>query len=329
MYICIGKRQYISKHNQYEISAMTLQQMEYIVAVYRWRHFAKAAEECGVTQPTLSLMIQKLEAELGVKIFERSSQQVVPTDMGKMIVEQAWRVISRARRIKEMVSEAQESLSGNFSIGILPTIAPYLLPRFFPQMTARHPDLNIHVVEMQTTALMRALERGEIDAAIAVSLDGMDKMVQTPLFYEQFFAYVSRSSNLFSAKSVKAADLNGQMLWMLDEGHCLRDQLVKFCSLKSADKSKNTYRLGSIETYMRMVEAGLGMTFIPELAVEQLTLQQRELVRPFAIPIPTRQVVMLTLPSFVRKNILKLLTDTIQQAVPERMLKFNNTEQRV
>lgn len=308
---------------------MTLQQMEYIVAVYRLRHFAKAAEECGVTQPTLSLMIQKLETELGVKIFERSSQQVVPTAMGKMIVEQAWRVISRARRLKEMVSEAQESLAGSFTIGILPTIAPYLLPRFFPQMMEQYPDLNIHVVEMQTAPLMRALERGEIDAAIAVSLDAMDKMEQTPLFYEQFFAYVSKSCNLYGCKNIKTSDLNGQMLWMLDEGHCFRDQLVKFCSLKGADKSKDTYHLGSIETFMRMVEAGLGITFIPELAVEQLTMQQRELVRPFAIPIPTRQVVMLTTPSFVRKNILRLLTDTIRQAVPERMLKFNNTEQRV
>ena len=308
---------------------MTLQQMEYIVAVYRWRHFAKAAEECGVTQPTLSQMIQKLENELGVKIFERSSQQVVPTAMGKMIVEQAWKVVNRANRIKDMVSEAKESLSGTFRIGILPTIAPYLLPRFFPQMMEDYPELHPHVTEMQTAGLVKALERGEIDAAIAVSMDGMDKLVQTPLFYEQFFAYVSKKSRLYEAKSVKTADLGNQLLWMLDEGHCFRDQLVKFCSLKSADMSKDTYRLSSIETFMRMVEAGLGMTFIPELAVEQLTGEQRQLVRPFAIPIPTRQVVLLTTTSFIRQQLLQLLAEHIRKAVPERMLKFNNTEQRV
>lgn len=336
MYFCPQKQSLklfrtiaFKKKNLITIPTMTLQQMEYIVAVYRWRHFAKAAKECGVTQPTLSQMIQKLENELGVKIFERTSQQVVPTAMGKMIVEQAWKVVNRAKRIKDMVNEAKESLSGTFRIGILPTIAPYLLPRFFPQMMEDYPELQLHVTEMQTSGLVRALERGEIDAAIAVSMDGMDKLVQTPLFYEQFFAYVSRKSRLYGAKRVTTADLDNQLLWMLDEGHCFRDQLVKFCSLKSAGMSKDTYRLGSIETFMRMVEAGLGMTFIPELAVEQLTGEQRQLVRPFAIPIPTRQVVLLTTASFIRQQLLQLLAGHIRKAVPERMLQFNNTEQRV
>lgn len=308
---------------------MTLQQMEYIVAVYRLRHFAKAAEQCGVTQPTLSAMIQKLEAELDVKIFERTSQQVVPTAIGKLVVEQAWRVLTRAKKIKDIVAEEKRSLGGTFRIGILPTIAPYLLPRFFPQLVNSHPEMDIRVMEMKTEDIKKALSRGEIDAAILVSLEDMEGYSQTPLFYEQFLAYVSRKDALFAKSSIRTADLNYESLWLLDEGHCFRDQLVKFCNLKAAAASKTMYTLGSIETFMRMVEGGRGITFIPELALEQLTGQQRELVRPFAIPIPTRQVVMLTTKTFVRNTILDMLVEKIRGCVPERMLQMNNTEQRV
>ena len=219
---------------------MTLQQMEYIVAVYRLRHFARAAEHCGVTQPTLSAMIQKLETELGVKIFERSSQQVIPTEIGRKVVEQAWKVLVRANRIHDIVNEERQSLAGTFSLGILPTIAPYLLPRFFTRLQREHPEADIRVMEMKTADIKRALNRGELDAAILVSLDDMDHYVQTPLFYEQFLAYVSRGDALFSHKAIKTSDLNNEFLWLLEEGHCFRDQLVKFCQLKSADSSKKT-----------------------------------------------------------------------------------------
>ena len=308
---------------------MTLQQMEYIVAVYRLRHFAKAAEQCGVTQPTLSAMIQKLETELGVKIFERSSLQVVPTDIGKLVVEQAWRVLSRAKKIKDIVEEEKNSMKGLFHIGILPTIAPYLLPRFFTKLTADFPDMDFRVTELKTANCKKALMRGDIDAAIVVSLDDMDSFAHTTLYYEQFIGYVSRNDSLFSSASIKSSDLPGHFLWLLDEGHCFRDQLVKFCNIKSACDSKTTYSLGSIETFMRMVEAGQGITFIPELCLSQLSPNQKELVRPFAIPIPTREVVMLTTKTFVRHSILKAVVESIRANVPQRMLKMNSTEQRV
>lgn len=308
---------------------MTLQQMEYIVAVYRCRHFARAAEQCGVTQPTLSAMIRKFETELGVKIFERSSQQVVPTEIGRKIVEQAWKVLVRANRIVDMVNEERQSFTGIFRLGILPTIAPYLLPRFFTQLEREHPETDIRVMEMKTADIKRALNKGELDAAILVSLDDMDNYVQTPLFYEQFLAYVSRTDALFVKKNIKTTDLNNEFLWLLDEGHCFRDQLVKFCGLKSATNSKRTYSLGSIETFMRMVESGQGVTFIPELALEQLSASQRELVRPFALPIPTREVVLLTTPGYVRHSLIRLVADAVRASVPQRMLQFNNTEQRV
>lgn len=308
---------------------MTLQQMEYIVAVYRLRHFAKAAEQCGVTQPTLSAMIQKLEQELGVKLFERSSQQVVPTAIGRLVVEQAWRVISRARKIKDIVEEERNALSGVFRIGILPTIAPYLLPRFFTRLMEEYPDIDFRVSEMKTADCKKSLARGEIDVAIIVSLGEIEGMEQDSLYFEQFIAYVSESDSLFQSKSIRSADLPGHFLWLLDEGHCFRDQLVKFCNIKSACDSKLTYSLGSIETFMRMVEAGQGITFIPELALDQLTESQKRLVRPFAIPIPTREVVLLTTKTFVRKGIKQMMINEIRDSVPQRMLKMNNTDQRV
>ncbi|MDD6752404.1 MAG: hydrogen peroxide-inducible genes activator [Prevotella sp.] len=308
---------------------MTLQQLEYIVAVYRTRHFVKAAEACGVTQPTLSAMIQKLEAELDVKLFERSSQQVMPTAIGKVVVEQAWKVLNRARKLKDIVAEEKKSLTGTFRLGILPTIAPYLLPRFFPRLMRENSSLEIRVVEMKTADIRRAIDRGEIDAAVMVDTGDLDDYALTTLFYEQFLAYVSPSDQLSAKKSIKTSDLSNELLWLLDEGHCFRDQLVKYCQLKAAKTSQSAYSLGSIETFMRIVENGQGMTFIPELATMQLTPTQKELVRPFAIPIPTREVVMATSKSFVRQSLLDMIVGQIRNSVPEKMLKLNNTEQRI
>lgn len=308
---------------------MTLQQLEYIVAVYRTRHFVKAAEACGVTQPTLSAMIQKLEAELDVKLFERSSQQVMPTAIGKVVVEQAWKVLNRARKLKDIVAEEKKSLMGTFRLGILPTIAPYLLPRFFPSLMRENPSLDIRVVEMKTAEIRRAIDRGEIDAAVMVDTGDLDDYALTTLFYEQFLAYVSPSDLLSAKKSIKTSDLSNEFLWLLDEGHCFRDQLVKFCQLKAAKTSQSAYSLGSIETFMRIVENGQGVTFIPELASMQLTSTQKALVRPFAIPIPTREVVMATSKSFVRQSLLDMIAGQIRKSVPEKMLKLNNTEQRI
>ena len=308
---------------------MTLQQLEYIVAVYRTRHFVKAAEACGVTQPTLSAMIQKLEAELDVKLFERSSQQVMPTAIGKVVVEQAWKVLNRARKLKDIVAEEKKSLTGTFRLGILPTIAPYLLPRFFPRLMRENSSLEIRVVEMKTADIRRAIDRGEIDAAVMVDTGDLDDYALTTLFYEQFLAYVSPSDQLSAKKSIKTSDLNNELLWLLDEGHCFRDQLVKYCQLKAAKTSQSAYSLGSIETFMRIVENGQGVTFIPELATMQLTPTQKELVRPFAIPIPTREVVMATSKAFVRQSLLNMIVGQIRNSVPEKMLKLNNTEQRI
>lgn len=305
---------------------MTLQQLEYILAVNQFRHFAKAAEYCRVTQPTLSAMIQKLEEELDTRIFDRSQQPVCPTPVGIHIIEQAQNILVQANRIKNIIEEEKHSLTGTFKLGILPTVAPYLLPRFFPQLMKKYPDLDIRVVEMKANDIKKALQTGEIDAGIVASLAGMEELQQTPLFYEQFFAYVSREDALFNNKVIRTSDLNGEQLWLLDEGHCFRDQLVRFCQMKSARASQLAYHLGSMETFMRMVESGKGVTFIPELAVLQLGDAQKELVRSFAIPCPTRQVVLLTNKNFIRHTLLEVLVKEIKLSVPKEMLSLKATQ---
>lgn len=305
---------------------MTLQQLEYILAVNQFRHFAKAAEYCRVTQPTLSAMIQKLEEELDTRIFDRSQQPVCPTPVGIHIIEQAQNILVQANRIKNIIEEEKHSLTGTFKLGILPTVAPYLLPRFFPQLMKKYPDLDIRVVEMKTNDIKKALQTGEIDAGIVASLAGMEELQQTPLFYEQFFAYVSREDALFNNEVIRTSDLNGEQLWLLDEGHCFRDQLVRFCQMKSARASQLAYHLGSMETFMRMIESGKGVTFIPELAVLQLGDAQKELVRSFAIPCPTRQVVLLTNKNFIRHTLLEVLVKEIKLSVPKEMLSLKATQ---
>lgn len=308
---------------------MTLQQLEYVMAVFRFRHFAKAAEYCGVTQPTLSSMVQKLEDELGLKIFDRKSQPIAPTPTGRLVVEQAWKVLLRARKLKETVEEEKHSLLGTFTIGILPTIAPYLIPRFFPQLMNKYPDMDVRIVEMKTEDLKRALVRGDVDAGILAQLEGLDDFDSVPLFYEQFFAYVADGDPLFSKENIKTADLTGEYLWLLDEGHCFREQLVKFCHLKAASAAKKAYTLGSIETFMRIVESGKGITFIPELAVHQLDEAHKRLVRPFAIPVPTREIVMITGKNFIRKTLRSLLVEEIQASIPKDMLTLRQTQKKI
>ena len=287
------------------------------MAVYRLKHFAKAADDCNVTQPTLSSMIQKLEDELGVKIFDRKRQPIQPTQAGMKVIEEAWKVLNRAKKLKQIIDEERQVLTGTFEVGVLPTIAPYLIPRFFPQLMNEHPEMDVRITEMKTEDMRRALRRGDIDAGILARVDGLEEMECTPLFREQFFAYVAESDPLFEKEFIRPADLSGEYLWLLDEGHCFRDQLVKFCQLKSAALSKKSYNLGSIETFMRIVENGKGVTFIPQLALPQLTKEQHRLVRPFAHPVPSREIILMTSPNFIRHTLLHMLAERIKESLPD------------
>ena len=301
---------------------MTIQQLEYILAVDHYRHFAKAAEHCRVTQPTLSMMVQKLEDELGIKIFDRTKQPVQPTMAGKKILAQAQTVVRQAALIKDIVMEEKHSLKGSFRLAVLPTIAPYLLPRFLQHLAEQHPELDIRILEMQTAPTLEALTKGEIDAAIIANAPTETHLQGTLLYYEEFFGYVSRNEPIFRNDILRTADINDERLWLLDEGHCFRDQLMRFCQREKVKLRQAAYRLGSLETFMHMVESGYGMTFIPELATLQLCPEQLELVRPFAIPRPTREIYFVTRHDFIRHALSKILTEHIQDAVPQSMLRL-------
>ena len=305
---------------------MTLQQFEYIIALEKFRHFTRAAEHCNVTQPTLSAMIQKLEEELDVKIFDRSQQPIAPTAAGLLVIKQAKEALVQAEQIKNIVQEQKQDVAGKFTLGILPTIAPYLLPRFISTLTKKYPKLELRIAELKTHEIKRALLNGDIDAGVLADIEDLDDYNVSHLFYEQYLAYVSKSCPLYEKQVVKSSDLQNHQLWLLDEGHCFRDQMVKYCQLKSAQDSQMTYSLGSIETFMRMVESGCGVTFIPWMAVQQLSETQKELVRPFAIPIPSRRLVMATNKNFIRHTILTAIIEEIQASVPKAMHSLTTSQ---
>ena len=299
---------------------MTIQQLEYILAVDQCRHFAKAAEFCRVTQPTLSMMIQKLEDELGIKLFDRSVQPVKPTAAGVKVIAQARSVLHPAALIKDIVKEEEQSLKGAFRLAVLPTIAPYLLPRFLQHLAEQHKELDIRIQEMQTAPTLAALQNGEIDAAIIANEPLESNLEGTLLFYEEFFCYVSKKEAVYRKNLIRTADISDERLWLLDEGHCFRDQLMRFCQREQVKLHQAAYHLGSLETFMHMVESGYGMTFIPELATLQLCPEQKDLVRTFAIPRPTREIYFVTRKDFVRFALSKLLIEHIRESVPKEML---------
>ena len=299
---------------------MNIQQLEYILAVDKFHHFAKAAEYCRVTQPTLSAMIQKLEDELGLKLFDRNIQPVAETRAGERIIAQARKAIHEVSIIKDIAEEEKQSVKGSFYLAVLPTIAPYLLPRFFHELTEKNMELDVRILEMKSAQALTALQKGEIDAAILANTPIEQQLQSETLYYEQFFGYVSHNEPLFKKEMIKTSDINGERLWLLDEGHCFRDQFMRFCQMDKVKIRQSTYRLGSMETFMRMVESGNGITFIPELATLQLSTEQKALVRSFAIPKPTREITFITRKDFIRNTIANIIKKSIKEAVPKEML---------
>ncbi|HEX3009979.1 MAG TPA: LysR substrate-binding domain-containing protein, partial [Bacteroidales bacterium] len=219
---------------------MNLQQLEYIIAVDAHRHFATAAEKCFVTQPTLSMMIQKLEDELGVKIFDRNKQPVTPTEIGSTVISQAQKVVLETNRIKEMIAESKGELKGEFKLGIIPTIAPYLLPRFLKSFTEQYPLITLKISELTTSSLLAKLEQKQLDAAILASPVTSPTINVYPLFFEKFMIYASANYKSKVHDLFQPADLDVNKLWLLQEGHCMRSQVLNLCDLKKQKKHTST-----------------------------------------------------------------------------------------
>lgn len=298
---------------------MNIQQLEYLLALRKYRHFVRAAEECGVTQPTLSAMIAKLEDELGVKLLDRSSQPLSLSAIGERVADQALEVLRGVKGIEGLAAEERDKVSGEVSIGILPTVAPFLLPRLLPICHKHMGNMEIRFVELTTSACEAALRDGAIDVAILAGDLQENKFVTHNIYYEEFVGYVSRNEPLYSASFIRSSEIDPRSLWLLDEGHCFRNQLIRFCEFKKTHPKKINFTLGGIETYMRLVEAGQGVTFVPELAIESLSKSQKELLRRFAIPRPVRPVMLVHTPTYMRAKVIDHLTTLIRMAVPERM----------
>lgn len=306
---------------------MTFVQLEYIVAVDTWHHFAKAAEKCFVTQPTLSMQIQKLEKELGIKIFDRSKQPVVTTEAGAAIIAQARKILAERDSMNEMLYAKKGVLTGELKLGIIPTLAPYLLPLFIPSFTQKYPMVKLTVNEMTTEFVISRLREGKIDAGILVTPLNENGIKEHPLFYEEMMAYVSRKNTAYKKTYVLPQDIDPNKLWLLEEGHCFRSQIVNLCELRKASRegSHFEYEAGSIETLKRMVELNDGITIVPELATFNLTNKQLELIRHFKKPSPMREVSLVTHRDFVKKRLIDALKNEIEASIPEKLRKNKDT----
>ncbi len=300
---------------------MNLQQLEYVIAVDTYRHFATAAERCFVTQPTLSMMIHKLEEELELQIFDRSRQPVVPTEGGEAIVAQA-RVISRElRRLKEVAHEQRGELSGEIKLGIIPTVAPYLLPMFLREFLLAHPRLRMKISELTTAQIVERLERHQIDAAILATPLHHARIREIPLYYEELVVYASSDEKLMKKKMVVPADIDIQHVWLLEEGHCLRSQVLNLCELRSREQDIDNleYEVNTIESLVRMVDMNTGVAVLPQLALREFSKAKLRSVRRFKSPVPAREISIVSYQHFVKQRIVDALSDAIRAAVPVEM----------
>ncbi len=302
---------------------MTLTQLEYIIALDSSRHFGQAAERCYITQPTLSMQIQKLEEELGVKIFDRTKQPVIPTEIGTGIIAQARKALREARMIRQLVNDQQEILAGELRIGIIPTLAPYLLPSLYSYMQAQFPQLTLVIRESITEEVIDDLKNNRLDCCIVVTPLRDPSIREEVLFYEELFVYVSPKNELSRKKYVLAADIDPHQLWLLEEGHCFRSQILNLCELRRNSDLHFRYETGNIETLKRMVEKSDGITILPELAVREIGKSKLPLVKRLKSPRPAREVSLVTHRDHIKTKLIQTLREAILGIVPAGMQKLN------
>jgi len=308
---------------------MTIVQLEYIVAVDTHRHFGKAAEHCFVSQPTLSAQIQKLEEELGVKLFDRSKQPILPTEPGVQLIEQARRILGECAIFTEMVDSKKNILTGELRIGVIPTLAPYLLPLFIQSFAKKFPLVKLVINELTTDLLIDRLREGRVDVGLLITPLYEKGIKEDVLFYEEMVAYISKKNAAYKKTYVLPTDIDPEKLWLLEEGHCFRSQIVNLCELRRSTKegSHFEYEAGSLETLRRMVEINDGITILPELATFDLTEEQKNSVRHFTKPSPVREVSIITHRDFVKKRLVEALKTAILASLPEKVK--NNLKENV
>lgn len=323
--------------------SVTLTQLGYVVAVDTHRHFGKAAESCHVTQPTLSMQLRKLERALGVVLFDRSRTPVVPTDAGRVVAAQARVALREAARVADIVDAGRGVVAGELRIGVIPTLAPYLLPRVVDDLARVHPHLELVVEERVTDDVLAALRRDTLDAGLIASATGESGMVERSLFREPFVGYVGAGHRLAGRRQITGDDLSLDDLWLLTEGHCFRSQVVRLCSERSrrhhlhvgepaaaASCAATRFESGNLETLKRLVERGRGMTLLPALAAAELpTAAQRALIVPFAGSVPARDVRLVRRRAYLKKHLVDAFVRAVLDAVPASMLASGRADDHI
>jgi len=298
---------------------MTLQQMKYIVAINRYRSFAKASESCGISQPTLSAMLVKLEEELDVRIFERSNKSVTPTAIGEKIIRQAERTLAESERIVWIADEEKGGIAGTLSLSVGPTIAPYILPQFIKHHVADYPSIKLSVQEMKASTMLNELLLGHLDAGIAISGNTRQGVLEIPLYTEKFMVYISE--NCWRKLPVfKPENLEHEKMWVMREAQCLRESAFSFCKAKA--KGKQIYEAGSMETLIRIVDENGGFTIIPEMHLPFLSDRQRENVRPIeGNYLSQRRISLYIREDYIRQAMLNTITNTLIKFMPKGMIE--------
>jgi LysR family hydrogen peroxide-inducible transcriptional activator len=292
------------------------------LAVAEEGNFTQAAEKCFVTQPTLSMQVQKLEEELAVKLFNRSTKPISLTTIGEKIIEQAKIILKEARRMDDIVSMERGIVGGNFRLGIIPTIMPTLLPLFLNTFIKKFPKVNLKIEELNTAAIVEELKNGKLDAGIAASPLEDSKLIEKPLYYEPFVGYIPQTHPLSKLKSLNPSDLEKMDILVLEDGHCFREHVLKLCQTPNPTNSFNL-KSGSFETLIHLANDGLGMTLLPYLQTRNLSPKNKENLRPFESPEPAREISLIYSKSQLKLPVIESLAVTIE-GIMRGAIRFEN-----
>ncbi len=300
---------------------ISITQLEYVLAVDRFRNFVRAAKATFVTQPTLSMQLKKLEGDLGYPIFDRTKKPILPTEGGKAFIEQARIVLAEWKRLNMLGSKGVgKELQGELRIAAIPTLAPYWIPRFLQEFAKAYPGIQLRIDEMQTTQILQALDRDEIDAGLLVTPLGQSNLQETPIFYEPFYLWIRKDHALARQSKVRVADLEGSQIWLLNEGHCFRNQMLQICSLsKKKSILKNvSFESGNLETLKRLVERSGGYTLLPYLALPDRIPKGVE-VKSFGNPVPSREVSLVYRRLQWKTPLIEALRGVLERSVPDAL----------
>ncbi|MBJ6368484.1 LysR substrate-binding domain-containing protein [Snuella sedimenti] len=291
---------------------MTITQLYYVLAVAENQNFTKAAEKCFVTQPTLSMQIQKLEEQLDVQIFDRTKKPIELTEVGKKIVTQARNIVNESYRIQDIVDQQKGFIGGEFKLGIIPTVMPTLLPMFLKNFIKKHPKVKLKIEELTTEEIISRIKEGHLDAAIAATPLEDENIKERVLYYEPFVCYIPQNHRLYSNNKIDVSDLDINDMLLLEDGHCFRDGVINLCkALKNNTDESFQLESGSIETLIKLSNEGLGMTLLPFLHTLDINEKEKESLHYFNEPIPAREVSIIYHKSELKIQIIEALQDII------------------